>query len=842
MQAEIQDGEAFGKPGIEPRWTRGDKDAIGTAYSASSRLWFTLAAGIVNEVYFPTIDRPQIRDLQYLITDGDSFVHDERRHLASHTREIAESVLGYEITNTDAEGRYQIAKQVITDPHYACLLIHTRIDADESIREKLRLFALLAPHLNSVGSGNNGRVYRVGSREILLANIGDFWLAMAATTPFLRSSCGYVGHSDGWTDLFDNLQMDWEFASAEDGNIALTGELDVRETSEFTLGLGFGYTRHSAVTTLLQALGVSFEEQRERFIEQWGRAQRRLRQVQGVEKEAERLYGISHSLLLAHEDKTYAGAMIASMSIPWGEAAGDDNLGGYHLVWTRDLVNSATGLLATGNIHTPLRALIYLACSQRADGNFHQNFWIDGSPYWQGVQLDEVAFPIMLAWRLHEAKALRDFDPYPMVLRGAAYLICNGPATQQERWEEASGYSPSTLASNIAALTCAASYASERGDRQSAQFIQEYADFVESHVDAWTVTTEGTLLPDIRRHFIRINPADPNNSDGSEDPNLSRLTIRNRAPGQVAEFPAKNIVDGGFLELVRYGIRPAGDPLFEDSLRVIDALLKVETPHGPCWRRYNHDGYGQGVDGGPYQGFGKGRAWPLLTGERGHYELAAGRDPAPYLRAMERFASCSGLLPEQIWDEPDRPQHHLSFGKPTGSATPLLWAHAEYVKLLRSTIDGKVFDTIPVVAERYSKPRPGDQLEVWKHNRRVATAPAGATLRIQATSPFLLHWTPDDWQSISDTQSTSVPLGNGFITTPMGVEFVDIPIANSQRAPIRFTFFWLADERWEGTDYAVQIGPETTIAPKPRVPGQDGRATVPKAIKTSIAGVSAGGR
>ena len=252
--------------------------------------------------------------------------------------------------------------------------------------------------------------------------------------------------------------------------------------------------------------------------------------------------------------------MIASMSIPWGEANSDDNLGGYHLVWTRDLVNSATALLASGNVHTPLRALIYLACSQQPDGGFHQNFWIDGEPYWRGIQLDEVAFPIMLAWRLHEAGALEDFDPYPMVLRAAGYLLRNGPVTPQERWEEASGYSPSTLASNIAALTCAASLARGRNDPATADFIQQYADFLECHIEPWTVTTEGTLLPDVPRHFIRINPIDPGDASPNEDPNRGRLLIRNRAPGQQAEFDAKDVVDPGFLELVRYGIRRAGDP------------------------------------------------------------------------------------------------------------------------------------------------------------------------------------------------------------------------------------------------------------------------------------------
>ena len=264
---------------------------------------------------------------------------------------------------------------------------------------------------------------------------------------------------------------------------------------------------------------------------------------------------------------------------------------------------------------------------------------------------------------------------------------------------------------------------------------------------------------------------------------------------------------------------------------MVDSVLKVETPYGPCWRRYNHDGYGQRADGGPYQGFGKGRAWPLLTGERGHYELAAGRDPTPYLRALERFASCSGLLPEQIWDEPDRPNQHLFFGKPTGSATPLLWAHAEYIKLLRSAADGKIFDWIPVVAERYGDARQHASVEVWKPHRHVATTQAGTTLRIQATVPFRLHWTADEWQSVHDTQSTA---------TPFGIHFVDIRIATSQRVPIRFTFFWLSEERWEGRDYAVNIqhkSTEVSKRPKSSFADQAGPAAVATIAERPLAGV-----
>jgi glucoamylase len=769
-------GMAFGKPGIEPRWTRGNKDAVGTAYSSSSHVWFTLSAGVLNEVYYPTIDRPQIRDLQYLITDGKSFFHDERRHLNTHIRELSRHALGYELTNIDPKGRYRITKEIIADPHHACVLIHTQLDANEPLRQQLRLFSLLAPHLEVGGYGNSGRSIQVAGRDILVAQKGGTWLAMATSIPFAHRSCGYVGNSDGWTDLAENFQMDWAFESAEDGNIALMGELDLRRGHTSTLGLAFGRGQHDAVTTLLQSLGMPFTAHRKRFIEQWQRVCRKVPPANNkVTGDGGRLYHTSHSLLLGHEDKTYPGAMIASLSIPWGEARGDDDIGGYHLVWTRDMVNSAAGLLASGNRDTPLRALIYLACCQQPDGGFHQNFWINGEPHWTGIQLDEVAFPIILAWRLNKANALRDFDPYPMVLRAASYLVRQGPATPQERWEENGGYSPSTLASNIAALTCAAGFAHERGDDDTAMFLQQYADFLECHVESWTVTTQGTLVPSIRRHFIRIHPTDVDNPEPNEDPNVGTLLVRNRAPGEQYAFPAKEIVDAEFLELVRYGIRKPDDPLIEDSLRVVDALLKVDTPAGPCWRRYNHDGYGQRADGGPFQGWGTGRAWPLLTGERGHYEFAAGRDATPYLHALEGFANANGLLPEQVWDEPDRPEWHLRFGGPTGSATPLMWAHAEYIKLLRSTTDGAIFDLIPAVADRYQHRRNCMTLEVWKPNQRVPAIRPGVTLlRIQAPTPFRLRWSDDEWETIQDSSATA---------TALHIYYVDLPVAQDSAPP-----------------------------------------------------------
>jgi len=272
--------------------------------------------------------------------------------------------------------------------------------------------------------------------------------------------------------------------------------------------------------------------------------------------------------------------------------------------------------------------------------------------------------------------------------------------------------------------------------------------------------------------------------------------LANQKPGERAQYPANQIVDGGFLELVRFGIRKPGDPLIEDSLKVIDAVLKVETPFGPCWKRYNHDGYGQRADGTSYHHWGVGHAWPLLMLERATYELAAGRDISVYLKAAQSFSSGVGLFPEQVWDAPDIPEHHMFFGKATGAAIPLMWAHGEYVKLLRSMVDNKTFDRIDAVAERYCNDKPRTVIEVWKMNRQVRSVPAGGLLRIQAENPFVLHWSNDNWQTVRDANSTA---------TALGIDYVDVQVAVSQTGPVLFTFHWTTDNRWEGKNYAVEV-------------------------------------
>ena len=776
---------APGGPGMPPRWTRGAKDAVGTAYSTASRVWYTIAAGILTEVFYPTIDTPQIRDLQFLVTDGRTFFHDERRNTVSTIDCVDEASLGFEIVNVGDEARYTLRKTVIGDPHQDCVLMRTRLEAAPDLLKELQLYVLCAPHLEIGGWHNSAEVLDTKAGRIIVAFKGGTWMALGATVPLTRCACGFVGVNDGWTDLHDNRTLDWQYAAAYDGNIAVTAQLDLTRGTDFTLGLAFGDTRHRAITTLFQSLVTPFDASLQRFREEWHRTARRFALAAGApDHRASLLFERSVNVLLAHEDKSYPGAMIAALSIPWGSSKGDEDLGGYHLVWTRDLVQSATALLAAGDLATPLRVLVYLAVSQRADGGFFQNFWIDGRPYWTGVQLDEVSFPLVLAWRLHHAKALGGFDPCAMTAAACGFLMREGPVTAQERWEEASGFSPSTLAINIAGLICAAELSADDGDAETADFIREYADFLEAHVERWTVTTLGSLHPGIARHYIRINP----NTDGREDPNTGTLTLANQPPDGPFDYPAKDIVDAGFLELVRYGVRDPHDPTVVDSLTVVDQVLKADLPPGPAWRRYNHDGYGQRVDGTSYKGWGVGRPWPLLTGERGHYEVAAGHDARPYRHAMEAFAVGIGLLPEQVWDAPAIPDKLLSPGGPTGSVIPLAWAHAEYIKLVRSIADQRVFDLIEPVRARYSSRAAADRvpLEIWSPKRPVQSIRRECRLRVIAGAPFALRWTANEWQEQHDAVG---------VATKLGVWFVDIPPPPPSATRLRLALSFLENDK-----------------------------------------------
>lgn len=785
---------APGAPGTLIGWAPSKKDGFGTAYSADSRTWYTTWKGILTELYFPRIDRPQIRALEYAVTDGETFFQDEVRHLHTTIVRPHANALSYRIVNTDPQGRFTIEKEVLSAPHHPSVLVHTRLVVHRpDLRDKLRLFVFCLPHIDEEMAGTDAAVYNLLGNPILAASRAETAMTIGATTPFRRASVGYFGASDGLTELEDRFDMGPEWDLAPSGSVGLTAEVDVPHSGEFVLALSFGLGLEAAATNLLQSLGSAFERQRDRFTLQWQRAAHHSRPVSRACGDKGALASASRMVLLAHEDKTFSGAFIASPSTPWGWARTDDQ-GGYHLVWTRDLVHTATALLANGSREAPLRALIYLASRQRADGSFPQNFWLDGRAYWTGLQLDEVAYPILLAWRLERDRALEHFDPYPMIVRAARFLVEQGPVTQQDRWEELSGFSPYTLGLQITALLGASDFARRRGDQETGAFLEESADFLEEHLEGWTVTDAGVLDPKIRRHYVRLRPALPSDPTPRESGPMGPLYLPNLAPGAPTEYPAEEIISTEFLALVRYGIRSAHDPTVVNSLELVDRFLKTDTPFGPAWKRYNHDGYGQGPGGAPFVGWGIGRPWPLLTGERGHYELAAGRDATPYAQAIERFATGTGLLTEQVWDEPDRPEHDLFFGRPTGAAMPLAWAHSEYLTLLRSIDDGQVFDRIPAVASRYQSGRVrGVPREVWKFNRQVREIRPGRTLRVLAGADFLLHYSDDDWRTAHDERSHP---------TPIGLHYVDLAPLDA-RGAYRFTFFWPLADRWEGRDFRV---------------------------------------
>ena len=596
--------------------------------------------------------------------------------------------------------------------------------------------------------------------------------------------------------------MRWNYGSALNGNIAVMGEIDVARFREFTIAIALGEGGHAALSGMMQTLSTPYETHGKRFIEQWRRAlsPERLAAVAG---DGGRLARVSHNIILAHEDKTYSSAFIASASIPGGNAKSDDDLGGYHLVWTRDMVQSATALLACGRIDTARRALVYLACTQHPDGGFAQNFWIDGTPYWSGIQLDEVAFPVILAWRLWKLNGLGNFDINAFVTRAASFLVRYAPVTQQERWEENAGYSPSTLAVVISALLCAGEIVQHYGAGELGSFLEDYADWIEAHLDEWTTTQRGVLDPAVPYHYMRIRP--PAVGEPFHNPEIpeGQINIANRAPGEEVSFEARAVLDGGFLELVRYGVRRPDDPLILESLKVVDKVLKIETPYGPCWRRYNHDGYGQRKDGGPFIHFGQGRAWPILVGERAHYELAAGGDVQSLLKAMENFASIGGMMPEEVWDYNDMPEEGMYCGRSAGSAQPLVWAHAEYLKLLRSVADGQVFDRISVVAERYGVPVEQrsfqSRMEIFRVNRPISSMTPGGTLRVTDGNRFQVVCTTDGWPSTNRTDSRQVG-APGF--------YADICVAPEGTGSLRFTLYWPADDRWLGQDYQVEIQPK----------------------------------
>src|SRR5215469_3826252 len=658
--------DAPGGEGLRPTWCSSAKEIVGCALG-SSRLWYTIGGGIINEVYYPRVDLPQVRDLGFIVADGTAFWVEVKR-LWQHVVQLA--ARGAPAVNiVHHHERFELTLRVTPCEHRDVLLIEVSLSGDAALRP----YALLAPHLGGSGANNRAEVVVHRGRKLLWAEQGAYGLALAAATAqqqdgLARASAGVVGTSDGWQDFARNGRLTTEYDSAGPGNVALVGELP----RQAVLALGFGSSASAAATLALTALTEPFEHAWERQLTAWSSwhgdcAQEAL--CEGLPQACAEQVRLSSMVLRVHQDKIYRGAMVASLSVPWGNT--HEEREGYHLVWPRDLVESAGALLAVGAVREARNALRYLIATQLTDGHWYQNQWLGGTGYWSGVQLDETAFPVLLAVALDERQALDGTDVSDMIRRALSFLVRQGPVSEQDRWEEDAGLNTFTLAVCIAALVAGARYLPEEGRALALAF----ADYWNARLEDWTSVTDVPLarLYGVPGYYVRVVPGDSLSSDRSQASAVVPIRNLQKDPS----LPASAQIGVDFLQLVRFGLRRADDPLMVATVKVADALLKVDTPSGPCWHRYNEDGYGEHDDGSAYDGTGRGRAWPLLTGERGHYELCCGQDPLPYLTAMTRMASSGGMLPEQIWDAAPIAARGLFPGRPTGAAMPLVWAHAE---------------------------------------------------------------------------------------------------------------------------------------------------------------------
>jgi glucoamylase len=698
--AQTTNTHAPGAPGADAHWSSAAKNGFGTSNTLASKVWFTLNNGVMTEVYYPRLDVPNVQALELIMVGGR--VETESEDTIHRVEVVDQSALVFRQINTAKSGYYTITKTYVTDPQRSTVLI----DIEYTSRSSNNVYVYYDPSLNN--SGMHDSAWAEG--EALLSQDGNtasalvcssgFSYPVEASRQFIRPSeretdreisNGYLGASDGLTELKRNWNRSGFglYRRAVNGNVvqvaALRG-LRGAPTRHLTLALGFGKTPREALANARASLAKGFARVRREYEAGW---REYLKPLKRVEPKYQQQFNIAALTLKALEDKTYRGAMIASPSIPWGGGpnANEPNISGYHAVWARDLYHAATAFIAMGDRASGNRALDYLfRVQQKADGSFPQNTWIDGRPIGEALQMDQVALPLVLAYQLRRTDKttwLKHVKP------AADFIVRHGPATEQDRWEEKSGYSPATIAAEIAGLVCAAEIARLNHDLPSVNNCLNRADALASDVEKLTMTLSGPHAKS--SYFIRITEND-NSSDGAK--------IEINSGG--GTYDEREIVDAGFLELVRLGIKHPSR--MTESLAVVDRLLRVETPSGAGWYRYNHDAYGETVRGGNYDGrTGVGRLWTLLTGERGEYDVARGdlKSARARLEAMMGFANDGLMIPEQVWDRDANPPAEFRFGEGTGSATPLAWSMAQFIRLAMNIKQGHNLETPAITSRRY---------------------------------------------------------------------------------------------------------------------------------------------
>jgi glucoamylase len=796
---------APGGPGALSHFDLARKDCLGTARNTTSKVWYTVANGVLSDVYYPTVDNTNVETLQYVVTDGSTFTDLQTRDMTYTAKAVhGAGGMACKVTATAKSGRYRIETEYITDPDRNTVLMRIRLTPKHA---GYRLYVRFDPTVNGNGGGgggnggpdsatvdgSTGHPVLVSSDPVTETNAANRDYAQpvyaALDGSFSEASSGFVGSvSDGLVQLDASHALTEIYDDALGGNVVQVARVRLTNHGQNVLALGFGATQAEAVATAESSLRVRFDKAVAKYAKGWKRYDRslikpRTNKLRGIKhadrRRLEEHYYLSANVIKASEDKTFPGAIVASLASPWGQAvsAGDPAntyFGSYREVFARDLYESWTGLIAAGDLRTARDATLFLFERQQLpDGSMPRNSLVNGkvAPDSFGIQLDETAYPILMADQL----GLRDASLYANHIKPAAnFVAAHGPAFGVERWEEQSGFSPSTIAAEIAGLVAAADIARANGDTAAAAVWLGVADDWQRSVKSWTVTTTGPLAA--HPYFIRLSK--------TGDPNAAiSYNLGNGGP----TLDQREVIDAGFLELVRLGELPANDPQVVQSLPIVDATIKSMTASGPGWHRYNGDGYGdRAADGRPWapSGQGTGHLWPALSAERGEQELVSGSkaQAAVLLLGMSRFASGVGLIPEQDWELPDLPASpygtdptiaSIGFtnGGAAGSASPLTWSAASFVRLAADLRAGRNVVLPAVTHSRYVAHKQGaTPLTVTSppDNSSVGGSPVTVTGATAPGNTVYVAATNTDANSATTIASTTAAADGSFS--------VDVPI------------------------------------------------------------------
>jgi glucoamylase len=498
--------KARGQPGARPHWASGAKTMVGAAVPAGSRIWYTIDNGTLSEVYHPDVDQANTRSVRFVVTGDDNFLSDEKWD-AEHTVEwMASGAPACRIESRCKNGAYRLTKEIVPDPMRDTLLLRGRFVPAE--QKKLRLYLIIDAHIGDCGAKNEAWAGRYKGLPMVFAQRASVCFAFACSPPARRTSVGYIGTSDGFTVSRRGDPLP-EANYAPAGNVTLTLEIDPSSADgSFVIALAGGEDSAEAGQQARAGLLEDFDTTRDLFLRQWSDCQAQYRHISDLSGHRLDMYRVSTAVLETHQSKRFRGGFVASLSVPWGFARGDKDIGGYHVVWPRDMIEIAMGKLASGDAYSARSALFYLACTQNADGGWSQNMWLDGTPHWEGIQMDAIALPMLLADKMRRENALEGYRPERIMHDAVRFILRNGPVTQQERWETTPGYSPNTMAAEVAALLAAADFADLEGAHDRAQFLRDTADAWNDAVDELTYV-EDTLLAQrhgIRGYYLRMAP------------------------------------------------------------------------------------------------------------------------------------------------------------------------------------------------------------------------------------------------------------------------------------------------------------------------------------------------